>query len=62
MSGATDIQVSDADAKRLGAANPKAKVVTIEEMNHILKLVKATNRLLQLPSYSDPSPAAAPLN
>jgi uncharacterized protein len=55
VSGSTDIQVSAADAKRLGEANPKAKVVTVEGMNHVLKLVKETNRLLQLPSYADPS-------
>jgi pimeloyl-ACP methyl ester carboxylesterase len=55
VSGSTDIQVSAADAKRLGGANPKAKVVTIEGMNHVLKSVKETDRLLQLPSYADPS-------
>ena len=55
VSGSTDIQVRAADAKRLGEANPKAKVVTVEGMNHVLKEVKVTNRLAQLPSYSDPS-------
>jgi pimeloyl-ACP methyl ester carboxylesterase len=55
VSGSTDIQVSAADAKRLGDANPKAQVVTVEGMNHVLKSVKDTNRLLQLPSYGDPT-------
>jgi pimeloyl-ACP methyl ester carboxylesterase len=55
VAGSTDIQVSAADAKRLGDANPKAKVVTVEGMNHVLKAVKETNRLAQLPSYADPS-------
>jgi len=55
VSGSTDIQVSAADAKRLAGANPKAKAVTVEGMNHVLKPVKDTNRLLQLPSYSDPT-------
>lgn len=55
VSGATDIQVSEADAKRLADANPKAKAVTINGMNHVLKAVKETHRLLQAPSYSDPS-------
>jgi hypothetical protein len=55
VSGSTDIQVATADAKRLSEANPKAKVVTVEGMNHVLKSVKSTNRLLQLPSYMDPS-------
>jgi pimeloyl-ACP methyl ester carboxylesterase len=54
-SGSTDIQVSAADAKRLTGANPQAKAVAVEGMNHVLKAVKETNRLSQLPSYSDPS-------
>lgn len=54
VSGSTDIQVSAADAKRLAGANPKAQLVTVEGMNHVLKAVKETNRLLQLPSYSNP--------
>ncbi len=55
LSGSTDIQVSAEDAKRLGEANPKAKVVTIEGMNHVLKAVEGKLQLVQLPSYSDPS-------
>lgn len=55
VSGATDLQVKEADAKRLGDANPKAKLVTVKGMNHVLKAVEGTHRLLQLPSYSDPS-------
>lgn len=55
VSGSTDIQVSGADAKALAAANPKAKLVSADGMNHVLKSVKETHRLLQLASYSDPS-------
>jgi uncharacterized protein len=55
VSGSTDIQVSAEDAKRLGEGNPKAKVVTIKDMNHVLKLVSSTERLKQLSSYSDSS-------
>ena len=55
VSGSTDIQVSAEDAKRLGEADPRAKVVTIEGMNHVLKAVAGTNRLVQLPSYYDPT-------
>ncbi|MBY0459873.1 MAG: hypothetical protein K2V38_21350, partial [Gemmataceae bacterium] len=55
VSGSTDIQVSAADAKRLGEANPQAKVVTIEGMNHPLKAMKETDLLAQQPSYRDPS-------
>jgi hypothetical protein len=55
VSGSTDIQVTAEDAKALGAGNPKAKVVTVKGMNHVLKAVEATHRLFQLPSYTDPT-------
>jgi pimeloyl-ACP methyl ester carboxylesterase len=55
VGGTTDIQVSVKDAERLAAARPGAKLVVIDGMNHVLKRVKQTNRLLQLPSYADPS-------
>ena len=54
VSGSTDIQVSAADAKRLGEMT-KAQVVTVEGMNHVLKAVKGTERAEQLPSYADPA-------
>jgi pimeloyl-ACP methyl ester carboxylesterase len=53
IGGTTDIQVPPADAHRLAAARPGAKVVVIDEMNHVLKRVASTERLAQLPSYSD---------
>jgi hypothetical protein len=53
VQGTTDVHVSIDDAKRLAAANPKAKLVTIEGMNHILKMVSGDVQA-QLPSYSDP--------
>lgn len=55
VAGSTDIQATPEDAKRLGEANPRAKVVTVRGMNHVLKSVGVTNRLLQTPSYLDPS-------
>lgn len=55
VSGSTDIQVTAEDAKRLGSANPQARVVTIDGMNHVLKAVEGTHQLIQLPSYNDPS-------
>jgi len=53
VQGTTDVQVSMDDAKRLAAANPKAKLVTIEGMNHILKMVSGDLKA-QIPSYGDP--------
>jgi pimeloyl-ACP methyl ester carboxylesterase len=55
VSGSTDIQVAAVDAKRLAAANAKAKGLAIEGMNHVLKRVNETAQLAQLPSYTDPS-------
>jgi pimeloyl-ACP methyl ester carboxylesterase len=39
VQGANDIQVSVDDAKALAAANPKARLVLIDKMNHIFRLV-----------------------
>ena len=55
MQGRRVVQVAAEDAKRLGGANPKAKVVTVANMNHVFKEIEETHRLLQLPTYSDPS-------
>jgi len=59
VQGTTDIQVSAEDARILGAANPRAKSVTIDGMNHVLKLVPA-DMTAQMKSYSDPSLPVAP--
>jgi pimeloyl-ACP methyl ester carboxylesterase len=55
VAGSTDIQVSAEDAKRLGDANPKAKVATVKGMNHVLKAVGGATALEQLASYADAS-------
>lgn len=54
LQGTTDIQVGVADAERLAAAQPKAKLVVVEGMNHVLKSVPADLKQ-QMASYSDPS-------
>jgi pimeloyl-ACP methyl ester carboxylesterase len=54
IQGTTDIQVSVDDAKRLAAANPKAKLLIVEGMNHVLKSV-STDKDKQAASYSDPA-------
>jgi uncharacterized protein len=53
IQGTTDIQVSVEDARRLAAANPKAKLLVVEGMNHLLKDVPA-ERDRQIESYSSP--------
>lgn len=59
MQGTTDLQVSVDDAKRLDAANPKAKLLLIDGMNHVLKEVPP-DREKQMASYSDPKLLLAP--
>lgn len=39
LQGTNDIQVSIEDAKRLSTANPKAKLILITDMNHILRII-----------------------
>ncbi|OFX59997.1 MAG: alpha/beta hydrolase [Bacteroidetes bacterium GWB2_41_8] len=53
LQGTTDIQVSVEDAKRLQTANPDAKMVLIEGMNHILKNAEA-DRMKNIQTYSQP--------
>jgi uncharacterized protein len=54
VQGTTDIQVSLQDAKLLSGTNPKAELVMIDGMNHVLKTV-SSDRDKQVASYSDPS-------
>jgi uncharacterized protein len=55
VQGERDIQVSTADAKALAAAQPKAKLLLIPVMNHVLKDVATADRAANLATYSDPS-------
>jgi fermentation-respiration switch protein FrsA (DUF1100 family) len=48
--GTSDIQVSVKDAEALAAAAPRAKLVIVDGMNHVLKMV-GTDPLLQQKSY-----------
>lgn len=63
LQGTTDIQVSQEDAGALKAAQPSAKLVLIEGMNHVLKTAPA-ERAANLATYADPAlpidPALAP--
>lgn len=54
VQGTTDLQVGMIDANHLAAANPRAKLVVIEGMNHVLKAAPA-DRALNLKTYSDPA-------
>ena len=59
LQGDTDIQVQVADAKLLAAAQPAAKLVIVNGMNHVLKLVEA-DQAKQVASYGDPTLPVAP--
>ncbi|MEM1439530.1 MAG: alpha/beta fold hydrolase [Pseudomonadota bacterium] len=51
--GTTDIQVDVSNGEALAAAHADARLVIIEGMNHVLKMVSGTPAE-QMPSYSDP--------
>lgn len=53
IQGTTDIQISLEDAHQLASAQPQAKLVVIEGMNHVLKDVEG-NLEQQAQSYGDP--------
>jgi pimeloyl-ACP methyl ester carboxylesterase len=55
VQGERDVQVSVADAKALAAAQPKAKLVLLPQMNHVLKDVTSDDRAANLATYSDSS-------
>jgi hypothetical protein len=51
--GETDLQVTQADADQLRAANPRAAWLSIANTNHVFKLVSSRDPAGQLPSYHD---------
>jgi pimeloyl-ACP methyl ester carboxylesterase len=55
VQGARDVQVSTADARDLAAAQPKATLVLLPRMNHVLKDVDSDDRAANLATYADPS-------
>jgi len=59
IQGTTDIQTTMEDAKLLASANSRARFVTIEGMNHILKEVSG-DRMAQIPKYGDSTLVVVP--
>jgi len=55
VQGTTDLQTSVEDAKLLVASNKNARLVTIENMNHVLKNAPERSLVGQAKAYSDPS-------
>ncbi|MET0265520.1 MAG: alpha/beta fold hydrolase [Duganella sp.] len=59
VQGTADIQVKVQDAEALAAAQPKASLVLVDGMNHVLKLV-GDDRALQVKSYGSNELPVAP--
>jgi len=55
VQGARDIQVSEADASALKAAQPAAKLVVIPAANHVFRGAASDDRLAQMRLYIDPT-------
>ncbi len=61
VQGGADIQVAPAEGPALSGANPAARLVAIEDMNHVLKMV-GKDTALQQKSYASPElPVSAQL-
>jgi pimeloyl-ACP methyl ester carboxylesterase len=54
VSGETDLQVTVTEARALGAAQPKARLLLVPGMNHVLKAAPP-GRAANLATYVDPS-------
>ena len=60
IQGGEDLQVTDADAAALHAAQPSARLVRIAGMNHVLKPVPPGDRAANFAAYADPALALEP--
>jgi len=59
LQGTSDVQVQQDEAKALADAAPKAKLVIVQGMNHLLKIV-GDDKALQQKSYASPDLPVAP--
>jgi pimeloyl-ACP methyl ester carboxylesterase len=60
VQGQRDLQTSEADARRIAGANPRARLVLLPEVNHVLKVAPADDRAANLATYADSSRPLAP--
>ncbi|MBC1186047.1 alpha/beta hydrolase [Kluyvera sichuanensis] len=60
LQGQRDLQVEEADARLLKAANPQASLVILPNMNHVLKAVISDDRKVNIASYAEPTSTLAP--
>jgi pimeloyl-ACP methyl ester carboxylesterase len=60
VQGERDLQIGVADARRLAAADPAARLVLLPDVNHVLKRVTSDERTVNFATYADPSLPLAP--
>jgi hypothetical protein len=60
LQGQRDIQVSEADARRLKEADPRASLVLVPLANHVLKPVSSGDMAANVAAYSNPALPLAP--
>ncbi|MFU0888350.1 alpha/beta hydrolase [Kluyvera sichuanensis] len=60
LQGQRDLQVEEADARLLKAANSQASLVILPNMNHVLKEVISDDRKVNIASYAEPTSTLAP--
>ncbi|MFS2222257.1 alpha/beta hydrolase [Pantoea sp. B65] len=60
LQGQRDLQVGEADARQLKAANPQASLVILPNMNHVMKEVTSDDLKANITSYTEPTLPLAP--
>lgn len=60
INGSADIQVDTKEAEMLKSGNQDAKLVIIENMNHIFREIKTDDKLVNTKSYNEPNQALHP--
>jgi len=60
LQGQRDLQVGEADARRLQQANPRVQLVLLPDVNHVLKSVGSDDVGANLATYADPGLPLAP--
>jgi uncharacterized protein len=60
IQGQSDLQVADKDANQLKAAYPKAELVLLPDVNHVLKVVESGDRGANFAAYTNPDLPIAP--
>jgi len=53
--GQSDLQTTETDARRLAAANPRARLVLLAGVNHVLKRVEGDDRAANVAAYANPA-------